>query len=167
MFKSRDISTAWNSAKRQVGRAHPDRFWLDGMVLRPASAKEDRPRENLSAAGHRKLATLATKEGMTPGAVYDYVIGRDPFPPVGTRRRKLVVLAEERQAFVPARAATLAAGVHRAWARGLDAVARGVACAVAATARDDVERTGGQAVDAVPGGLVGGGGATVAGGRST
>jgi hypothetical protein len=58
------------------------------------------------------------------GAVYDYVIGRDPFPPVGTRRRKLVVLAEERQAFVPARAATLAAGVHRAWARGLDAVAR-------------------------------------------
>jgi hypothetical protein len=57
------------------------------------------------------------------GAAYDYVIGRDPFPPVGTRRRKLVVLAEERQVFVPARAATLAAGVHRAWARGLDAVA--------------------------------------------
>lgn len=57
------------------------------------------------------------------GLVYDYVIGRDPFPPVGTRRRKLVVLAEERQVFVPARAAKLAAGVRRAWESGLDAVA--------------------------------------------
>jgi hypothetical protein len=57
------------------------------------------------------------------GAVYDYVIRGDPFPPVGTQRRKLVVLAEERQVFVPARAATLAAGVRRAWASGLDAVA--------------------------------------------
>ena len=72
MSKSRDINTAWNSAKRQVVRAHPDRFWLDGMVLRPASAKEDRPREKLSAAGHRKLATLAAKEGMTP----DELLGR-------------------------------------------------------------------------------------------
>ncbi|MBI5525184.1 MAG: hypothetical protein HY897_02540 [Deltaproteobacteria bacterium] len=57
------------------------------------------------------------------GAVFDYVIGHDPFPPVGTRRRKLVVLAEERQVFVPARAATLAIGAHRAWASGLNAVA--------------------------------------------
>jgi len=57
------------------------------------------------------------------GAVHEYVIGRDPFPPVGTLRRKLVVLAEERQVFVSARAATLAAGVRRAWERGLDAVA--------------------------------------------
>ena len=72
MSKSRDINTAWNSAKRQVVRAHPDRFCLDGKVLRPASAKEDRPRETLSAAGHRKLATLATKEGMTP----DELLGR-------------------------------------------------------------------------------------------
>ena len=72
MSKSRDINTAWNSAKRQVVRAHPDRFCLDGKVLRPASAKEDRPREKLSAAGHRKLATLATKEGMTP----DELLGR-------------------------------------------------------------------------------------------
>jgi hypothetical protein len=57
------------------------------------------------------------------GAVHEYVIGRDPFPPVGTPRRKLVVLAEERQVFVPARAAKLAAGVRRAWESGLDAVA--------------------------------------------
>jgi hypothetical protein len=72
MSKTRDINTAWNSAKRQVVRAHPDRFCLDGMVLRPASAKDDRPRGKLSAAGHRKLATLATKEGMTP----DELLGR-------------------------------------------------------------------------------------------
>lgn len=57
------------------------------------------------------------------GAVHEYVIGRDPFPPVGTLRRKLVVLAEERQVFVSARAATLAGGVRRAWESGLDAVA--------------------------------------------
>jgi len=56
------------------------------------------------------------------GSVYEYVIGRDPFPPVGTPRRKLVILAEERQAFVPARAATLATSFRRAWATGLDAV---------------------------------------------
>lgn len=72
MSKSRDVNTAWNSAKRQVVRAHPDRFCLDGKVLRSASAQEDRPREKLSAAGHRKLATLATKEGMTP----DELLGR-------------------------------------------------------------------------------------------
>jgi len=63
--KTRDINAAWNSAKRQVVREHPDRFRLDGKVLRPAAAMEDRPREKLSAAGHRKLATLAAKEGMT------------------------------------------------------------------------------------------------------
>ena len=57
------------------------------------------------------------------GAVHEYVVGRDPFPPVGTPRRKLVILAEERQVFVPARAAALAAGIRRAWERGLDAVA--------------------------------------------
>jgi hypothetical protein len=58
------------------------------------------------------------------GAAYEYVIGRDPFPPVGTPRRKLVLLAEERQVAVPARAgAGLSAGAHRAWANGLDAVA--------------------------------------------
>jgi hypothetical protein len=66
MIKTRDINAAWNSAKRQVAREHPNRFCLDGMVLRPASAMEDRPREKLSAAGQRRLATLAAKEGMTP-----------------------------------------------------------------------------------------------------
>src|SRR3989337_554105 len=45
MAKARDVNAAWNSAKRQVVREHPDRFCLDGKVLCPASAMEDRPRE--------------------------------------------------------------------------------------------------------------------------
>jgi hypothetical protein len=72
MSKTRDINTAWNTAKRRIVREHADRFCLDGKVLRPASARDDRPREKLSAAGHRKLATLATKEGLTP----DELLGR-------------------------------------------------------------------------------------------
>jgi hypothetical protein len=74
MSKTRDTNAAWNSAKRQVVRDHPDRFCLDGKVLRPASAMEDRPREKLSAAGHRKLATLAAKEGMTPDELLSRLI---------------------------------------------------------------------------------------------
>ena len=66
MSKTRDINAAWNSAKREVVREHSDRFCLDGKVLRRASAMEDRPREKLSTAGHRKLAALAAKEGLTP-----------------------------------------------------------------------------------------------------
>jgi hypothetical protein len=58
------------------------------------------------------------------GSVYEYVIGRDPFPPTGTPRRKLLVLAEEQQASVPARAAAaLPAAIRRAWANGLSAIA--------------------------------------------
>ena len=72
MSKTRDVNAAWNNAKRQVVREHPDRFSLDGKVLRWATAMEDRAREKLSAAGHRKLAALATKEGMTP----DELLGR-------------------------------------------------------------------------------------------
>ena len=72
MSKTRDINAAWNNAKRQVVREQPDRFCLDGKVLRPASAMEDRRREKLSAAGHRKLATLAAQEGMSP----DELLGR-------------------------------------------------------------------------------------------
>jgi len=72
MSKTRDLNAAWNSAKRQVVREHPDRFCLDGKALRWASAMEDRPREKLSTAGHRKLAALAVKEGMTP----DELLGR-------------------------------------------------------------------------------------------
>jgi hypothetical protein len=72
MSKTRDVNAAWNNAKRQIVRDHPDRFWLDGKVLRPASAFEDRPREKLSAAGHRKLSALAAKEGLTP----DELLGR-------------------------------------------------------------------------------------------
>jgi hypothetical protein len=72
MTKTRDINAAWNGAKRQVARDHPDRFCLDGKVLRRESAMEDGPREKLSTAGHRKLAALAAKEGMTP----DELLGR-------------------------------------------------------------------------------------------
>jgi hypothetical protein len=57
------------------------------------------------------------------GAAYEYVIGRDPFPAVGTPRRKVVVLAEERQAFVPARRGKLAVRVRRAWEESLNVVA--------------------------------------------
>ncbi len=58
------------------------------------------------------------------GSVHEYVIGRDPFPRVGTPRRKLLLLAEERQVFVPAQGTARAAvAVHRAWVSGLDAVA--------------------------------------------
>ncbi len=69
MSKTRDINAAWNSAKRQVVREHPDRFCLDGKILRWASATGDRPRERLSTAGHGKLAALASKEGMTPDEI--------------------------------------------------------------------------------------------------
>ena len=66
MSRTRDVNAAWNGAKRAIVREHPDRFWLDGKVLRRASGREGRPREKLSAAGHRRLEALATKEGMTP-----------------------------------------------------------------------------------------------------
>ena len=72
MSKTRDINTAWNSAKRQLVREHPDRFRLDGKALRWATAMEHGPREKLSAGGHRRLTALATKEGMTP----DELLGR-------------------------------------------------------------------------------------------
>ena len=74
MSKTRDINAAWNSAKRQVAREHPERYCLDGKVLRWASAMEDRPREKLSTAGHRKLAALAAKEGMTPDELLSRLI---------------------------------------------------------------------------------------------
>ena len=72
MSKTRDITAAWNNAKRQVVREHPERFSLDGKVLRWASSTAVRPREKLSAAGHRKLAALAAREGMSP----DDLLGR-------------------------------------------------------------------------------------------
>ena len=74
MSKTRDVNAAWNSAKRQVVREHPDRFCLDGKVLRWASAMADRPREKLSTAGHRRLATLAAKEGMPPDELLGHLI---------------------------------------------------------------------------------------------
>lgn len=56
------------------------------------------------------------------GSAYEYVIGRDPLPAAGTLRRGILLLAEERHVFVPARAAPLAPRVQRTWAQGLDAV---------------------------------------------
>jgi hypothetical protein len=74
MSKTRDINAAWNGAKRQVVREHPERFCLDGKVLRWASAMEVRPREKLSTVGHRRLATLAAKEGMTLDELLGHLI---------------------------------------------------------------------------------------------
>ena len=72
MSKTRDINAAWNSAKRQIERDQPDRFSLDGKVLRWAGDMEERPRGKLSTTGHRKLAALAAREGRTP----DDLLGR-------------------------------------------------------------------------------------------
>lgn len=72
MTRTRDLDAAWTSAKRQVAREQPERFCLDGKVLRWASAMEARPREKLSIAGHRKLVGLAVREEMTP----DELLGR-------------------------------------------------------------------------------------------
>ena len=55
--------------------------------------------------------------------MYDYIVRGQPVPPGRTPRRKLVVLAEEQQVWVPARAAALTAGVRRVWSTGIDAVA--------------------------------------------
>jgi hypothetical protein len=74
LSKTRDINAAWNSAKRQVAREHPDRFSLAGKVLRWAWAMEGRPRGKLSTAGHRRLVTLAAKEGMTPDELLGHLI---------------------------------------------------------------------------------------------
>jgi hypothetical protein len=74
MSKTRDINAAWNSAKRLVARGDPDRFRLDGKVLRWAWAMEDRPRGKLSTAGHRRLVTLAAKEGITPDELLGHLI---------------------------------------------------------------------------------------------
>jgi len=74
MSKTRDVNAAWNSAKRQVVREHPDRFCLDGKVLRWASDREERPREKLSTAGQRKLAALAAREGITPDELLSRLI---------------------------------------------------------------------------------------------
>lgn len=83
MSKTRDINSAWTRAKRQIAREHPDKFFLSGKVLRRVSDGVDRAREKLSAAGHRKLATLAAKEGASPDEMLSGLIsawrkGRKP-----------------------------------------------------------------------------------------
>jgi hypothetical protein len=74
MSKTREIDAAWNNAKRQAARDYAGKFRLDGKVLRWASAMEERPREKLSASGHRKLGTLAAKEGTTPDELLSRLI---------------------------------------------------------------------------------------------
>lgn len=74
LSKTRDLNAAWNSAKRQAAREHPDRFCVDGKVLRSAATMKDRSQGRLSAVGQRKLAALATKEGMTPDALLGRLI---------------------------------------------------------------------------------------------
>ena len=76
MSKTRDINSAWNSAKRQITREHPDKFCLDGKTLRRVSDVDGRLREKLklSAAGRRKLGTLAAKEGLTPDEMLSRLI---------------------------------------------------------------------------------------------
>jgi hypothetical protein len=74
MSKTRDINAAWNSAKRQIVRECPERFALDGKVLRWASDLQGRSLDKLSTAGHRKLAILAAKEGMTPDQLLGHLI---------------------------------------------------------------------------------------------
>lgn len=93
MSKTRDINAAWNSAKRQIVREHPDRFCLDGKALRwTTSDREERPREKLSTAGQRKLAALAAREGMTPDELLSRLI-------LARRNAK----GEGREALIPTR----------------------------------------------------------------
>jgi hypothetical protein len=74
MSKTRDVNAACNRAKRQVAREHPDRFCLEGKVLCWASETDDRPRGKLSPAGHRKLAALAAKHGITSDELLNRLI---------------------------------------------------------------------------------------------
>lgn len=74
MTRTRDINAAWNRAKRQIVREHPDRFCLDGKVLRWASDREEQLREKLSTAGQRKLAAVAAREGITPDELLSRLI---------------------------------------------------------------------------------------------
>ena len=74
MSKTRALNAAWGEAKRQVVREHPDRFCLEGKVLRWTSDTDDRPRGKLSPAGHRKLAALAAKHGITPDELLNRLI---------------------------------------------------------------------------------------------
>jgi hypothetical protein len=66
MSKTRDINAAWKSAKRTVARECPERFCLDGKILRRTDEMMARPAfTKLSSAGHRRLAALAIKEDVT------------------------------------------------------------------------------------------------------
>jgi len=70
------------------------------------------------------------------GATYDYLLPGGPIPWGRAPRRKIVLLAEERQAFVPARRAKLAHRVARAWSDGLTVLA-GVGAASVNFLKDD------------------------------
>ena len=46
MSKTRDINTAWNRAKREIAREHPERFGLDGRILRRTSGWRTAPEKS-------------------------------------------------------------------------------------------------------------------------
>jgi hypothetical protein len=74
MSATREINTAWNQAKRMAAREHPDKFALDGKVLRSAASLADRPSGKLSAATQRKLVALAAKEQLSPDELVSRLI---------------------------------------------------------------------------------------------
>ena len=65
MAKSRDLNAAWETTKRQAFREHPERFLLEGKILRWNTGQERPTSKRLSAPAQRKLAALATKEGLS------------------------------------------------------------------------------------------------------
>ena len=66
LSKTRDLSAAWDVAKRRAARDHSENFRLEGSVLERETADDPPPLGKLSSAGHRRLATLAAKEGLDP-----------------------------------------------------------------------------------------------------
>ena len=74
MSTTRDLAAAWGAAKRRVARDHPTLFRVERNVLRRASAESPPPPPKLSAAGQRRLATLAAKEGLDPDLLLGQMI---------------------------------------------------------------------------------------------
>ncbi|MBI5480784.1 MAG: hypothetical protein HY906_18135 [Deltaproteobacteria bacterium] len=74
MSATRDINAAWDQAKRQAAREQPERFMLDGKILRwdmgQARPEDRRP----SAASLRKLAALAARESVSVDELIDRLL---------------------------------------------------------------------------------------------
>jgi hypothetical protein len=87
---------------------------------------------NLALSDPKLIQARVARRGGTAGrpwptlwletAVHEYVLGREPFPAVGSPRRKILLLANEQQVWVQAGGvAKVPAGAARAWRTGLDA----------------------------------------------